>query len=252
MRKHTIRLSTAILTFCLGMASANLPALYTQVMHSSDLPYSVLDGNTVRIHPYEATFQIPEDWLTPSPFSANNLQLSRRDLNRLYWNDGGDAEDAQVINAVLPFEHCAAHFGSRDWGNHFWNDLQGRVYVVHFTQAELAEALKTNGLAEASSVFERAALSESNFRGWRKLTLDIMDAPTHFILMKNLDFYHRRFGDKTVVFVFLHAGGFDPTIEQILNSFDCAKCGVDYSFHSNAEETQSTSLVGSKIQRVLM
>jgi hypothetical protein len=220
MRKDAIRLSIAILTFCLGTASVYLPVLYTQVMHSSDLPYSILEGSTVRIRPYEATFQIPESWLIPGPFSVKNLHLSRRDLNLLYWNDGGDAEDAQVINAVLPFEHCAAHFGSRDWGNHFWNDLQGRVYVVDSTPAELAEAIETNGLAEASSVFEGAELSGSNFGSWRKLTIEIVDAPTHFILMKRLDFYHRPLGTKTVVFVFLHAGGFDPTIERILNSFD--------------------------------
>lgn len=225
MRKYAIRLSTAVLTFCLGTASGYLPALYyTHVVHCSELPYSVLEGNTVRIHPYGTTFQIPEDWITPHSHSVKNLHLSRRDLRKLYWNDGNDAEDAQVINAVLPFENCAAHFGDRDWGNYFWNDLQGRAYIVDLTPEELAEAIETRGLMEASSVFEHASLSFGKVGPWRKLTLEIMDAPTHFILMKNLDFYHQRFGDKTVVFVFLHPGGFDPTIEHILNSFACGAC----------------------------
>ena len=130
MRKHAIRLSTAILTFCLGTATAYLPAWPTEVRYASNLPYSVLEGSTVRIHPYEATFEIPKDWLTPPPHSVKNLHLSRRDLSQLYWINGDDAEDARVINAVLPFENCAAHFGDRDWGNYFWNDLQGRVYLT--------------------------------------------------------------------------------------------------------------------------
>ena len=220
MRKHVIRLATAILTFCLGTAIAYLPAWFSQTTDSPLLPYSVLEGNRVRIYPYRATFEIPEDWTTPGLRSAKNLYLSRRELSELYWNNGADVEDAQVINAVLPFENCAAHFGDKDWGNYFWNDLQGRVYVVELTPAQLAEAIETNGLAEASSVFEGASLSFGSFGAWRKLSIEIMDAPTHFILMKRLDFYHQSFGDKTVVFVFLHAGGFDPTIEQILNSFD--------------------------------
>lgn len=219
MRKHTIRLATAILTFCLGIAITYSPAWYTRVTHFH-LPYSVLEGNTVRIYPYRATFEIPESWLTPGPHSVKNLHLSRRDLSELYWNDGADAEDAQVINAVLPFENCAAHFGDQDWGNYFWNDFQGRVYLVDLTPAQLAESIETKGLAKASSVFEDATLSWGRFGAWRNLSMEIMDAPTHFILMKRLDFYYRRFGDKTVVFVFLHPGGFDPTIEQILNSFD--------------------------------
>ena len=218
MRKHTIRLATAILTFCLGSAITYLPAWYTKATHVH-LPYSVLEGNTVRVYPYGAAFEIPESWLTRDPQSAKNLHLNRRDLSDLFWNDGGDAEDAQVINAVLPFENCAAHFGDRDWGNYLWNDFQGRVYFVDLTPAQLAEAIETRGLAEASSVFEGATLSWGSFGAWRNLSMEIMDAPTHFILFKRLDFYYRRSGDKTVVFVFLHAGRFDPTIEQILNSF---------------------------------
>lgn len=35
-----------------------------------------------------------------------------------------------------------------------------------------------------------------------------------------MDFYYRRFGNKTVVFVFLYADDFDKTIGEILNSFE--------------------------------
>lgn len=228
MRKYAIRLAIAILTFCIGTAITELSKWIIQTIHFSDAdrPYSVLEGNTVRVRPYNATFEIPESWLhyEVEPEGQNNLHLSKQELNWLYWNDGRDAEDAQVINAVLPFEDCAAHFGDKDWGNYFWNDLQGRVYVVDLSPEELATAIDTRGLNESLSVFEDASVVSGNYGSWRRLTLNIMDAPTHFILMKDMDFYFQRAGDKTVVFVFLHAGGFDSTIHSILNSFDCTSC----------------------------
>lgn len=116
-------------------------------------------------------------------------------------------------------EDCAAHFGDRGWGNYLWNDLQGRVYVVDSTPEEIAARIERQGLSKALNVFEGASLTSENYGAWQKRTLNITDAPTHFILMKNLDFYYRSFGNKTIVFVFLHAGGFDKTINGILNSF---------------------------------
>ena len=230
MKKYMLRLLVAILTFSIGTAAIYLFAWDKvnslnpfRVTHSSEnnSPYSVLEGRTVRLKPYEATFDIPESWLVPKPVPtpAKNLHLSLQDLNELYWNDGSDAEDAQVINSVLPFENCAAHVGDRGWGNYLWNDLQGRVYVVDLTPEEIAARIEKRGLGTALNVFEGASLSSENYGMWRKQTLNITDAPTHFILMKDLDFYYRSFGDKTVVFVFLHAGGFDETISGILNSF---------------------------------
>lgn len=231
MKKYTLRLFVAVLAFSIGAASIYLFARDKinfqnpfRLTHSSenDSPYSLLEGRTVRLKPFDATFEIPESWLTPKPVPtpAKNLHLSRQDLNELYWNDGGDAEDARVINSVLSFEDCAAHVGDRGWGNYLWNDLQGRVYVVGLTPEALATRIETRGLGKALSVFEGASLTSESRGAWQKLTLRITDAPTHFILMKNLDFYYRSFGNKTVVFVFLHAGGFDENIDGILNSFE--------------------------------
>jgi hypothetical protein len=226
MKKFMLHSLVAVLTFFIGTATIYLFAWDINLFratHSSEnnSPYSVLEGRTVRIKPYDATFDIPESWLTPNPVPEpiKNLHLSWQDLNELYWNDGRDVEDAQVINSVLSFEDCAAHVGSRDWGNYLWNDLQGRVYVVHLTPEEIEARIKTRGLGKALSVFEAASVISENHGAWQKLTLDILDAPTHFALMKNLDFYYRPFDNKTVVFVFLHAGDFDETINGILNSF---------------------------------
>ncbi|HEU4508950.1 MAG TPA: hypothetical protein VFR78_11965 [Pyrinomonadaceae bacterium] len=230
MKKYMLRLSVATLTFLIGTASiylfawvkVNPPSLFRATHFSeNNSPYSVLEGRTVRLKPYDATFDIPESWLTPHPVPtpAKNLHLSRQDLNDLYWKDGSDAEDAEVINSVLSFSDCAAHVGDRGWGNYLWNDLQGRTYIIDLTPEEIAARIETRGLSKALSVFEEASVTSDNQGAWHKLTLDITDAPTHFILMKRLDFYYRSFGDKTVVFVFLHAGGFDKTINGILSSF---------------------------------
>ena len=233
MKKYMLRLLVAVLTFSIGTASiyffANLKTLNPyRATHSAEdnSLYSVLEGTTVRIKPYNATFEIPESWLTPNPVHTptKNLHLSYQDLNDLYWNDGRDAEEAQVINAVLSFENCAAHIGDRGWGNYLWNDLQGRVYITDITPEVVAARVEKQGRDEASKVFELVSVISGNHGKWEKRTLDILDAPSwsDFSLGKNLDFYYRSFGDKTVVFVFLHAGSFDKEISLQLNSFKWA------------------------------
>ena len=230
MKKHVLRLSIAVLTFFIGTAASYFSTWSIRGIQSADTdrPYSVLQGTTVQIHPFGATFEIPESWLTPNPLPEpeKNLYLSRQDLYELPWNNGRDSEDAAVMDAVLPFAQCAAHFGDRGWGNYFWNDLQGRVYVVDSTPAEISVKIETSGFQKAAIVFENAEMSWEKYGNWQKLSLTVIDAPTHFILTKDLDFYYRPVAGKTVVLVFLHAGGFGPTIRQILDSFDCSGCGA--------------------------
>jgi len=76
MRKYIAGLFVALLTFCIGMATIYFFAwakIKTSNLfgptHSSEKnsPYSVLEGKMVRIKPYDATFEIPESWLTPNP-----------------------------------------------------------------------------------------------------------------------------------------------------------------------------------------
>lgn len=226
MKTYAHRLLAAVLGFSIGTAAFYLPQWHRletpfRTTHSFEYerPYSFLFGRTIWIKPYDATFRIPQTWVTTAQVERN-LYLSREDLNQMHWNDGGDAEDAQVVNAALPFEDCAAHFGDKAWGNYFWNDLQGRVYIVDLTPEEVSTSITTRGLNEASSVFEWASFTAGSRGPWQRVTLQVLDAPTHFALMKGQDFYYRRFGNKTVVFVFLNAGGFQPTVDEILNSFE--------------------------------
>lgn len=244
MKKYALRFLVAILAFSIGTTviyfsiwdtlKTSIPSKIIssrQKVHSfeNNSPYSVLEGTTVRIKPYDATFMIPESWLTPKQISGEpnkNLYLSWQDLNELNHFDfnhplGFDLEEAQVMRAVLPFENCAAHVGDKGWGNGLWNDLQGRVYVTDLTPEEVAGRVEKQGLNKAAEVFERASVKSSKHGNWEKRTLDILDAPAWscLILGKNLDFYYRSFGDKTVVIVFLHTDRFDKEINLILDSF---------------------------------
>jgi hypothetical protein len=231
MRKYSVRLlnftlACWIVTTPFSLLACRKISYRETAIHSSEKnsPYATLEGRTIRLKPFEATFDIPEAWLTPQPIPGEptrNLFLSWDELNYLYRNDGGDEEEAQVINSVFPFEECAAHVGDLGWGNFRWNDLQGRVYVTELAIEEIVARVERQGLAKASNVFEHAAILSGNHQAWQMRTIDILDAPEYsdFSLGKRLDFYCRSFGNKRVVFVFLHAGGFDETIDGILDSF---------------------------------
>jgi hypothetical protein len=231
-KQYALRLSIAILTFVISTAIVYFAACIKRkawnpykTTHSAEnnSPYSVLEGTTVRIKPYNATFEIPESWLTPNPFPPpeKNLYLSYQDLNELYWNDGNDEQEAQVINSVLSIQDCAIHFGDKGWGNHFWNDLQGRVYLTDLRPEEVATRVEKQGLERAVKVFEGASVISGNHGKWNKRTLDIFDAPSwsDFALGKNLDFFYCAFGNKTVVIFFLNTETFDQEINLVLDSF---------------------------------
>ncbi len=242
MKKYMFRFLVAILAFCLGTTIIYISvwdsiktSIPTQIISSKPIvhsaennsPYSVLEGTTVKIKPYDATFEIPESWITYKPYSGEpkkNLYLSWQDLNELERFDFNhplsfDKEDAQVMRSALPFENCAAHVGSMSWGNGNWNDLQARIFVTDLKPEEIAARVEKQGLDKASEVFERASVKSGNHGLWEKRTLDLIDAPTHFILGKNLAFYYRSFGAKTVVIVFLHTDRFKKEINLILDSF---------------------------------
>jgi hypothetical protein len=131
-----------------------------------------------------------------------------------------DKEDGEVMDAVIPFEYCAAHFGDKGWGNSNWNDIQGRVYVTNLTLDEVSEKIEKNGLDKASSLFEKASVESSAYKDWEHKSLNLLDAPTHFILVKEMCFYYRMFDNKTVVFIFLDAERHEKEIGFILSSFN--------------------------------
>jgi hypothetical protein len=243
MRKYIYRLLVAGFAFFIGAtlvyfsiwdviktsAPAQIISSHRQVIHSAEnnSPYSVLEGTAVRIKPYNAAFEIPESWITYKPISIEppkNLYLSWQDLNELNqldFNNGfSDEDDAQVMRFVLPFENCAAHVGSMSWGNGNTNDLQARIFVVDSNSQEITEKIKNQGLSKAQNVFKSAELASENYGTWEKQKLSVLKTGSHTLLFKDIDFYYRSFGSKTVVFVFVHQSGWDEKIKQILDSFN--------------------------------
>lgn len=220
---HTLALTTIMFTVGLACLLSGCGPFVRKNIHSSEAnsPYSVLEGTTIRVKPYDATFDIPDGWIVPQ--KQKNLFLSWQELDHLdEMEDYGikfDDENGEVIDSILPFEYCAAHFGSNSWNNGLWNDLQARVYVVEMNPSDFAERVEKRGVEKARSVFEEANVSADTHEGWQKYSIRVLDAPTHFMLYKKIDLYYRNYPDKSVVFVFIHAGGFDENIDQILRSF---------------------------------
>lgn len=188
-------------------------------------------GTTITVIPNSASFEIPESWLDdkPSPWDHDkNLFLTLDDLNLVNRIDnetnGFDSEDAEVFNAVIDWPYCAVHFGDKGWGNGLWNDLQGRLCFTSISEQELASKVENAGLRKALSVFERAELKTHSKGNWKVSTLEVVDAPSHFILFKKIEFFYRRCGDTTVVFAFLYASDFNTEIDGILSSFNWGVC----------------------------
>lgn len=246
MKKYILRFHVAILAFSFGTAiiyisvwdaiKTSIPTQIIpskQIIHSAEnnSPYSILEGTIVKIKPYNATFEIPESWITYKPYSIEppkNLYLSWQDLNELNNFDynhlhGFDIKYAQVMRSTLPFENCASHLGSKSWGNGNTNDLQTRVFVVNLSSQKVAEKIKNQGLNKARSIFDEVKLVSENYETWEKQNLNVFEMGSHTFSYTDIDFYYRSFGNKTVVFVFVHGWGFDETIKQILDSFEWKK-----------------------------
>ncbi|HMT07854.1 MAG TPA: hypothetical protein PKA82_07605 [Pyrinomonadaceae bacterium] len=206
-----------------------LPVYPKPLDHSAEnnSPYSVVEGENLRIKPFEATFAIPPSWITYQPISIEpdrNLYLSWQDLNELEKFDfnhslGFDINDALVIRTALPYSDCAAHIGSMSWGNGNSNDLQVRVFVVEATSQEITDGINSQGLTKAKEVFDEAKLKSGYYGPWKKEILSVLETGSHTLLFKDLTFYHREFENNSVVFVFIHQSGWDETIQRMLTSF---------------------------------
>ncbi len=228
MKKYIVRFGVFILAFLVGTTFIYFTAweeikdfITPKSKHSVEdgSPYSTINKNKITVKPFNADFDIPEDWLKYT--REKNIFLNCGELNKINFEYGinFDEEDAQVIDAVIPFEYCAANFGDKGWGNSNWNDIQGRVYVTNLTLNEVSERIEKGGLNQATRVFEKASVKNSDYSGWQHKSLNVLDAPTHFMLFKEICFYYREFDNKTVVFTFLHADKYENEINLILSSF---------------------------------
>ena len=221
-----VLLISGALLSCSSLESVKL-AVFPPPPHSAERgsPVSTLDGTTVRIMPYDASFDIPEAWLTPNPVETNPmgareyLNISWDALDQLYKVNGDNHADAEIMDSILPFELSAAHVGSRGWGNYITTDLQARVYIIDTDVDSFRGSVETVGLNRARRVYKTAELKTKQHGDWEGRVMSVYEEGEHTLLFKDVDFYYRRFDKKTVVFVFVHQSGWDETINQMLDSF---------------------------------
>lgn len=188
-------------------------------------PTASLELNKVTIEPYGASFEFPLAWLSEEEKHRNpvgyreNLYISWKDLEKMHAINGDNEADAQIMNAILPFEFCAVHVGSKGWGNYLTNDLYARMYVVDGSADDFEKLLETRGLERARSVYKKADLKGIQEQKWRGRVMRVLEIGEHTLLSKDLSFYYQGFENKTVVFVFIHQSGWAETISDILSSF---------------------------------
>jgi hypothetical protein len=65
-------------------------------------------GQIITLHPSEATFAVPAEWLSWYKKYHNNLHITPKQLDSVRVASGEwDTEYAAVVNSVLPFEGSA-------------------------------------------------------------------------------------------------------------------------------------------------
>ncbi len=224
MRQPFLRL---VLTFLIAAGGVLIAASCGQMSRSpeppppvdrSNSPHSVLTGNTIKIVPYNATFDMPADWL-PSKF-GKNLYLTNEELQSLYYKRTFQARKAEFLDSVLPYDRCAAHFGEKGWDEGVVSD-QARVYIIRKPVDELTDELKNAG-PQSERIFDNALISEGNLKSWQRITFNTTELGEHTILMQDIDFYLKAFGDDCVIFAFIHQVGDNAlqSREEILSSFE--------------------------------
>ena len=140
------------------------------------LASSVRDGSVVMSVGPGPRFEVPQAWLKWQSEHANNLHLSRPELEAVRVGAGEwDTEYAEVLAEVLDFDRCSAHVGGEGWGAAAvsFGDLQLRVYVVEEPPSDIIERLNdtlmgdyvTEISLEMSQPWARAVLRWDNFYG---------------------------------------------------------------------------------------
>jgi hypothetical protein len=188
--------------------------------------FATRDGLTIRLNPGGASFRISEYWLDWDPKSYKNLHLTRADLESV--KDGAgewDTEYGKVVNAALPFNDCSAHLGEEGWGAQgaSFGDLQMRAYISDLSEEELERRISTKGLAAAKAirtdVAPQATLARDKVLNWTRLVIAYNLFYWDYGGTGHVEFYLNSFHGHTAVLVFMHAGGHEWAIEQILKSF---------------------------------
>ena len=196
---------------------------------SNQKPAASLEGRTVTISPYGATFEVPQTWVNWHSRFKNNIHLSREELDAVRTADGEwDTEYAQVVNAMLPFDACILHAGGSGWGREgtSYVDVQMRVYLVGMTPDQVVERVVTAGDKEASKIAKTTVQRRADFDGWQRATLSYPLKYEDYGGTAGIDVFAKSLDNRTAVLVFMYLADSEPgqkEVEGIVQSFQPKK-----------------------------
>lgn len=161
-------------------------------------------------------FVFPELWLAWFAEHANNLHLTRSELELVRTGTGDwDAEYSHVLTSLFDFDRCAAHVGGEGWGADAvsYADLQLRAYVLDELPADILARIDAapwtlvdaNVLISPGDPWQQVLLTWDNFYG-------DYGGPAA------LDLRIRRFTSATVVLAGMYSDDWSAALDEIVAS----------------------------------
>ncbi|HWZ46279.1 MAG TPA: hypothetical protein VNW97_22595 [Candidatus Saccharimonadales bacterium] len=191
--------------------------------------FATRQERTIQLHPSGIRFQVPQDWLEWDSQFHNNFHLTREELQRVRTGAGEwDSEYGSVVNAALPFEHCAAHVGGEGWGVEgvSFGDLQMRAYVTDLSIREILESIQGPAFSQAEEIAKpeggktgsQAHISASRDKDWQRATITYPLWYGDYGGTAMVDFYMRDASPYRLVLVFMETGVRTDEKSSILDS----------------------------------
>lgn len=171
-------------------------------------PSSRLLDDEVVVAPTGERFRLPPRWVEWHSRYGNNLHLSRAQLDSVRDATGEwDREYAEVVNAVLPFDRCAAHVGGEGWGRRgvSFADLQARLYVGRFDPDSLRAAVLKRGRAAAERFFRPVEGDTGRVGEWSRTTLRWDAMYYDYGATAHVEFLAQTRGERTAVWVLMYS-----------------------------------------------
>jgi hypothetical protein len=186
--------------------------------------FATLDGTTIRLEPFGASFQIPFDWTK----DYQTVNITRAQLQKVRKGKGEwYREYARVVNAALPFALCSVQAGRYSWDSASSAGVQMRAYVFASNAEDIEGKIAAKGLAAAKALptFTARNAAEKRYEEgrWHRVLISYDVWYIDYGGKANVEFYLTSREEKTVVLVFMYAGT-DPhddtsQIRQMLESF---------------------------------
>lgn len=204
------------------LISEEQPAKSSSVKEELAQPSATLSGRTVTLQPFEATFEIPQSWLSHYRTDEDNLHLTRREIDKIKDGIGEwDSEYGKVVNAVFSIDDCAMHGGNEGWGKdgHSYFDVQMRAYVLAADADDIPTKMINDGVEAAHQLNslkskqnlvpklkskKSISLKQSEYQQWKRSTLEFELFFDDYGGTAHVDVFSRDFDKQKVALVFMY------------------------------------------------